>query len=105
MRGHGPIDFQIYGTLFHRTRPLQAAPGKIPRYAQLYFYDPETAADYRYDLNQSLRRDILTEITGFLHSENPHVRRYRTAQERIQEAAVHSRAVQVRLNLRMEIVV
>ena len=99
------MDFQICGTLYHFTGPLQAAPGAIPRYAQLYFYDPETAANYRFDLNQSLTRDILTEITGFLHSENPHVQRYQTAQERIQEAAVHSRTVQVRLNPRMEVVV
>ena len=44
-RGPGVQVFQIHGALYHRSGPLAAPDGSLPRYAQLYFYDLHYAAD------------------------------------------------------------
>lgn len=44
LRGQGGIyQFQIHGKLFHLQGPLQENEGRIPNFAQLYFYDPAIA--------------------------------------------------------------
>lgn len=83
----GPMDFQIQGALYHRSGPLQEATGQGPQYAQLYFHDPQFAADFRWLLNDNLDRAIITEITELLHQSNPFILIYRTARERWAQTA------------------
>src|SRR5207247_8330540 len=69
------------------------------------WFNPEVSMNSRLERNPYRERDILTEIAGFLYSRNPHNQKYLTAHERIREASEQSRAVQVKLNARMEVVV
>ena len=43
----GPIDFQIHGSLYHFSGPLEPVAGETAAFAQLYFYDAQSAADIR----------------------------------------------------------
>ena len=78
----GPIDFQIHGSLYHFSGPLEPAAGETAAFAQLYFYDAQSAADIRG--NDNLRdREFLIAFHSFLEARNPFYRRYLTAKERL----------------------
>ena len=59
-RGNSPNCFQIHGALYHVTGPLETATGGQPKFAQLYLYDPQAAADIRCGLpsTQLLSTDL-----------------------------------------------
>ena len=93
-RGPGVQVFQIHGALYHRSGPLAAPDGSLPRYAQLYFHDPHYAADARHQQNSHLQLPIIRSLTEMLHEiRNPYISIYRTAQERINQAATDARVV------------
>ena len=70
-----------WGGMKGTTGPLQEQPNRTPLYAQLYFYDPQAAANFRFLSNAGLDLSILTELTAFLHTHNPLATLYRTARE------------------------
>lgn len=43
----GVYHFKIHDVFYHRSGPMTAAYGRSPSYAQLYFYDVDTAINYR----------------------------------------------------------
>jgi hypothetical protein len=53
----GPYVFKIKGTLFHNAGSLLPADGTHPVYAQLYFYEPETALNRRMERNAAVNNN------------------------------------------------
>ena len=80
-RGHAPQVFQVHGAVYHRGGPLRHAPDAHPIYAQLYFYDSATAADFRVNRNPSLSRELLSLLSAMCDEYNQFSRIYRRAQE------------------------
>jgi hypothetical protein len=54
MHHRGPPVFRIQGELHHRGGPLSPSVNRPPSYAQLYFYDPQAAPEYRCNQNSGL---------------------------------------------------
>jgi hypothetical protein len=77
--------FQIQGAVYHLQGPLGPAPAdKEPRFAQLYFYEPEEANNFRqrhYDLDPW----ITGRIRDVLEEHNPFQRRFVTAFDMLRE--------------------
>jgi len=96
--------FQIHGALYHSTGPLDPIPGKRPRYAQIYFHDPQEATAIRYDSNNGLDQQVLGQITAMLHGiRNPYIGLYKTARERLQQT-FSTDPVRILLNPRMQLI-
>ena len=105
--GAGPQPFQIHGALYHFTGNLEPAENAQPRFAQLYFYDPQMATEFRQTLTESLDRTILSEVTAVMHElPNPYISIYRTARERLRLArAEQDENVRILLNPQMRLIV
>ena len=106
--GNGPNCFQIHGALYHITGPLQIATGAQPKFAQLYIYDPQVAADVRCGLFDGLDRQFIQDFTTYIHQHNPFPQIYKFAAERMRETRTKSSAadgIQVILNPQMRLVV
>jgi hypothetical protein len=100
----GPNCFQIHGALYHTTGPLDPAPGQQPRYAQLYFHDPQTAAAIRHSLNDGLDHQIISQITEMLHEiRNPYIGLYKTAWERLRQS--FGNPIRILLNPQMRLII
>ncbi|RPD82884.1 hypothetical protein L226DRAFT_425085, partial [Lentinus tigrinus ALCF2SS1-7] len=76
-----PYVFRIHGELCHRTGSLLPGPGRAPRYAQTYIYDPRTALDERHRRNTNLSLPLLETIQTVLQQCNPYVAIYQHAHE------------------------
>ncbi|THC87783.1 hypothetical protein EYZ11_012768 [Aspergillus tanneri] len=61
---HGPV--QIQGQLVHLQGPLLADEGDKPKYAQLWFHDPEAANTARCTSDKVLNKSILQKLDGIL---------------------------------------
>jgi hypothetical protein len=80
--------FQIQGELFHYQGPLEpASSNAIPAFAQLIFYDPEQATDYRARQHRTLDHCLLWQLEEMLRECNPFIQLYKTARERLREQA------------------
>ena len=55
--------FQIHGALYHYQGSLVPEPGEIPRFVQLFFYDPDFARYARLQQFPALDPYILSELT------------------------------------------
>lgn len=100
----GPTCFQICGALYHITGPLLPTTNATPRYAQLYFYDPEVANNFRFDTNSSkLDRDIMAQLSDLIYHYNPLAKIYATAAERVR--ALSDQPFRINLNPRVELVI
>lgn len=102
---HGIQVFQIHGALYHRQGPLEEEGTTGPRYAQLYFHDPQYAADARFRRNPQLDCLILRSLTDMLYEiSNPYISIYRTARERLRQASTDDSMVVLtdRITLAME---
>ncbi|KAH6879939.1 hypothetical protein BKA70DRAFT_1447640 [Coprinopsis sp. MPI-PUGE-AT-0042] len=80
----GPPSFRIAGELHHRHDGLLPAPGRPPRYAQLYIISPESASLARAQNNPHLDRNILNTVQAGLLSHHQYVPIYRHAHEVLQ---------------------
>lgn len=81
--------FQVHGEVFHYQGPLLPGSQELPSFAQLFFYDPEYAADTRVSRYPQLDRTILAELAQMLADCNPFIGIYRTARERLADAPPH----------------
>ncbi|EMD86726.1 hypothetical protein COCC4DRAFT_143500 [Bipolaris maydis ATCC 48331] len=93
---------QIHGALHHRNGPIEeTGEDSLPSYAQLYFHDPQYAASIRAQRNPHLDERILQQLTSMLcEVNNPYINIYRTAKERLCEAASNDTRVLLTSNLR-----
>lgn len=83
---HFHYHFKIHDVFYHRVGPMTAGSGRNPSYAQLYFYDVDTANNYRMGVqsNQSCDLNIMRELSLELDRINPFVRSFRTMKEQCQ---------------------
>jgi len=71
-QGRGPPVFRISGELHHRSGALAPSDGRLPRYAQLYIYEPRAALESRMRQNEELDDDIMKSLQEMLtHSASP----------------------------------
>ena len=103
--GGGVNCFQIHGELYHLQGPLDTTAGQAPRYAQLYFYDPVYATNTRLRANTELDAIILRRLLDMLDDvDNPYIRLYQTARERLQARQHVAGPSRVILNPQMRLV-
>ena len=62
---NGVNHFKIHDVLYHRSGTMTAGYGHSPCYAQLYFYDVDTAIDYR--LHKHLNQKQYNAQKSFLN--------------------------------------
>lgn len=79
----GVYHFKIHDTFYHRAGPLTSQYGSSPSYAQLYFYDVDTALNYRMrnSNNNNCNNNLMREIANELNTVNPFVRSFFTMRE------------------------
>ena len=75
--------FQIRGALYHYQGSLVPESGEIPRFIQLFFYDPNFTSDTRLRQFPTLDPHVLSELTDILFTLNPFIVVYQTARERL----------------------
>jgi hypothetical protein len=85
--GRGPYVFRVNGLPCHRIGSLVPAPGKSPKFAQLYIYDTVNEVDHRMAVFDSERggggvadRQIVDELTAMLNRYNELVKQFRMIQ-------------------------
>jgi hypothetical protein len=84
----GFVPFQIQGQLCHLHGPLEPNTDATPAYAQVWFYDPEMANQYRMGRvntarNAKINGPILGMLTDMLQRCNPFISIYATAREQL----------------------
>lgn len=74
----GVYHFKIHDFFYHISGPMTVGYGRSPRYAQLYFYDFDTAVNYRLreHYNQTCNNNIMREISLELERIHPFVRSF-----------------------------
>jgi len=93
--------------VYHLLGPVDPQVGIRPNYAQLYFYDPQMAEDFRLQAapNASLNRIVLQELTDMLYKYNPFIELFRTAREMLHSSSIVDTAgVCVRLNPQLRLI-
>lgn len=82
---NGVYHFKIHDAFYHQQGATQAPYGANPTYAQCYFYDTETAVNYRMANNQrdskKCLRSIMLSIANELNQVNPFVKSFKTMHE------------------------
>ena len=81
----GPKAFHVHGKVYHMQELLQANSPEDAQYAQLFFYDPNYAADLCHQRNPTLDRQVMGDLTQMLEHHNPYISVYQTAHERLQQ--------------------
>ena len=79
-----PKAFHIHGKMYHIQGLLEADLAKNAQYAQLFFYNPEYAANLCHQRNPTLDRQIMGNLTQMLEHYNPYISVYQTAHEQLQ---------------------
>ncbi|PPQ82287.1 hypothetical protein CVT25_008437 [Psilocybe cyanescens] len=97
-RRRGPPVFRIFGELHHLSGALESERPAIPRYAQLFLYEPRAALEARVYNNADLNRGIMQELQTMLEEYHQYVPVYRHAHEILQQYDPADDAV-VRLRL------
>lgn len=79
----GIYHFKIHDVFYHRAGALTSEYGRTPSYAQLYFYDVDTAMNHRMRMpaNSSCNTDLMHEIAAELERVNSFVRSFRSMSE------------------------
>lgn len=74
----GVYHFKIHDIFYHRAGPMTATYGRPPFYAQLYFYDVDTATNYRMRerSNTACSVDLMRNISNVLQRCNSFVRSF-----------------------------
>ncbi|SPR02082.1 unnamed protein product (mitochondrion) [Plasmodiophora brassicae] len=60
----GVYTFRVNGLLYHRIGPVQAFDGQKPRFAQIYFMDPDAQTDRRAAIWAAGRRTLARYRSG-----------------------------------------
>ena len=94
--------FSIHGELFHYQGPLLHGSQELPKFAQLFFYDPDYATNVRMQQHPDLDRSILKQLSLELDAYNPFIPIYKTARERLLAQESQLRII---LNPQMKLIV
>src|SRR5436190_15192568 len=87
--GHGPWLYKVKGALHHISGSLEPNPGTLPRYAQLYIYDPAAALNIRMGASYNAGLDLHTiqELEDMVYRNHPSADKFKPAYEQLEEAA------------------
>ena len=96
--------FQIHGETYHKQGSLRARNSQVPSYAQLFFFDPDYAADIRTAKNPQCDRDLMQDLTAMLQEHNPYISMYKTAQEKLDAQPPSAQASRMILTPRMQLI-
>jgi hypothetical protein len=77
----GPPVFRISGELCHWSGALSPPTGRLPRYSQLYVYEPRAALDARVQQNSNLDPEILADLQTMLADHHQYVPKFKHAFE------------------------
>lgn len=100
----GNMPFQIHGELHHLQGPLHPRDDERPRYAQLFFFDPQLATDYRHRRNPTLNHRLLGLLDELLREKNRFYPVYLTAKERLDGAAASQEDTRIILNPQLRLI-
>lgn len=91
----GVYHFKIHDNFYHRVAPLTPTNDSLPSYAQLYFYDVDTAVNYRMQVrsNASCDNGLMRDIAIELERINSFVRSFITMREYCQRSGNENREV------------
>lgn len=102
-QNQGPNSLMIQGDLYHMNGPLAASDNQ-PRFAQLFFYDPEEATTIRSARHLDLDLGVLRRLTDMLYSLNPHIDLHKTANETLRDNATSNNNLKVILTPQIRLV-
>jgi hypothetical protein len=90
--GHGPLVFKISGQVHHRIGSLLPTDGTSPKYIQLYIYDTANEVKNRMKclnngetIAENLNPSIIQGLMKILDENNPFVKKFRMARDRLRE--------------------
>jgi Helitron helicase-like domain at N-terminus len=92
-RGRGPWVYKIGYMLYHSSSSLLPLNGQEPRYAQLYFYDPNDALTHRMHRNPNLRSDTMQILQNILLETNEYSQIFLHASEILQTTPARDLAI------------
>jgi hypothetical protein len=98
---HGPYVFKISGQVYHRIGSLISSLSTRPEYAQLYLFDTEHDVSNRINLvsssNNTFNADesIVRSLIQMLDSQNPIVRLFRSARERLLDPSTNHYTIRI----------
>ena len=72
--GRGPWVWKSGYTIYHRAGSLFPDSANSPKFAQLYFYDPEDALEHRMERNEMLDRKIMARLQAILRHHNEYAK-------------------------------
>jgi len=64
--GGSPPVWKLGYTIYHFAGALHPGTNRNPKYAQLYFYDPDEALHYQMQQNNDLNQDIMQYLQNML---------------------------------------
>ena len=82
--GGGPWVWKTEYTIYHRAGSILPYADRTPTYAQLYFYDPIDALNYRINCNNLLNCETMDSLQALLHEVNHYTIIYTHAFEILQ---------------------
>ena len=102
-----PEVFHVHGKVYHTQGPLEANSPQNARYAQLYFYDSDYAADLRHQQNPKLDQQTMGDLTQMLEHHDLFISVYRTVHEQLHQMAqeTDTEGLKVLLDARLSLVV
>ena len=92
-----PYVFQISGSLHHRIGSIAPPEGEAPRFAQIYFHDPDINAhiNRHMELYPTLDQTTMATIHTALLTCHPYIRTLKTARELMSEGQVEDLSIRI----------
>ena len=102
--GHGPYCFKISGEVHHLATsalvetPEQPAGARMPKYGQLFVYDPQAAVNYRMSRQENAACDrlIMETIDRTMRAVSPYAHQYRRLHQVTQEEERRARKLGIK---------
>nr|XP_047130730.1 uncharacterized protein LOC124810249 isoform X3 [Hydra vulgaris] len=98
---NGPFCFRVCGQILHRVGNLRPAEGCLPKYCQLYIYDPNAAVSFRMEQpgNDGCIHELMQLLQTLINQENPFALSFKNMaeveDEEIRQAALEGRPTSV----------
>ncbi|XP_065680942.1 uncharacterized protein LOC124817329 isoform X3 [Hydra vulgaris] len=98
---NGPFCFRVCGQILHRVGNLRPAEGCLPKYCQLYIYDPNAAVSFRMEQpgNDGCIYELMQLLQTLINQENPFALAFKNMaeveDEEIRQAALEGRPTSV----------
>lgn len=78
----GAYTFRVQGTTYHRIAPMTPIPGQGPRFAQIYFTDPQHQSSLRRGIFSHLQEPLLDRLQEMMMRHNEFAQTFDMARQR-----------------------